>query len=380
MSWIDVVIASLILVSAVRGWTQGILRQLGGLVGRALGLLGGVYLAISVSRHATAVAWRPLEVVLIVVTCTLVGGLILRFCGGVFSNRLREGHLGVIDATLGAGVGVGATLLTCWFVAVLLSVVAWGSLGESVNHSIILNYVERVLPTPPAIEGKLQAILDQANVPRLFASAVAPHLPSIVRGSLANSPSAATLGGVVFLKSYGGCSVTQLGTGMVVAPGVVLTAAHLLAGEKYVEVDGRRGRVVLFDPRYDVAGVRVAGLRVTPLLLGRPAPRGTRGQMWGFTSAEHQVVSDATALGAIRATGRDIYSSVIFARTLDVVATPFSSGETGSPVIFHGGVSAMVVQQTNFGSAQVYAVPVAQLRSDLARVSLHLVGHGRCVS
>ena len=380
MSWIDVVIASLVIISAVRGWSQGVLRQIGGLLGRVLGLVGGVYLAATLSPHFAYFAWRPLDAVLIVTISTVAGGLILRFFGGVFSNRLREGHLGVIDCVLGAGVGIGATLLTCWFVAVLLAVVSWGSLGESINHSVILKYVERVLPTPPDVEGKLQTVLDQTNVPLLFASAVAPHLPSIFHGLLSSSRIATAPEGVVFLESYGGCGVTQRGTGIVVAPDVVLTAAHLLAGEKYVAVDGRIGRVVLFDSRTDVGAVRVVGLKVVPLTLGMEAARGSREQMVGFDGADHRVVSDAVALGEIHAAGRDIYSSVVFARTLDVVATPFSTAETGSPVIFHGAVSAMAVQRTNFGSAQVYAIPVAQLRRDFSRVSSHPVAHGRCVN
>jgi uncharacterized membrane protein required for colicin V production len=380
MSWIDVAIAALAVVSALRGWAQGLLRQLGGVLGRIIGLVGGAYLAATLVPHITQVAWRPLDVVLIVIAATVAGGVIMRYFGGVFSNRIHESRLGLADSALGASVGVVGTLVTCWLVAAVLAAVPWGSVGQSVNHSVILRYVERVMPTPPAVESELQGVLDQLNVPSLFASVVAPTLPNIAHGLLPTIHHVASPSAVLVVEGYGGCGISNQGTGFVAAPGEVVTVAHLLAGEKSVLVGSLRGRVVLFDPRADLAVVRVAGLSTPALPLGSGASRGTQGEMVGYASLDDRVSSRAISLGTLSAPGRDIYSGPVFRRTMDVVLTPFDASESGSPVLMHGAVSSVAVQRVVFDSSLAYAIPVAQIRTELAHVSPSTVSTGRCVN
>jgi uncharacterized membrane protein required for colicin V production len=380
VSWIDVAIASLVVVSALRGWSQGLLRQLGGFLGRIIGLVGGAYLAATLAPHITQVAWRPLDVVLIIIAAAVAGGLILRYFGGVFSNLIHESRLGLADSALGASVGVVGTLVTCWFVAAILAMVPWGSVGQSVNHSVILRYVERVLPTPPAVESELQGVLDRLNVPSLFANVVAPTLPSIAHGPLLTTHHVASPSGVVEVEGYGGCGISNQGTGFEVARGEVVTVAHLLAGEKSVLVGSLLGRVVLFDPRADVAVVRVAGLSAPALPLGSGVPRGTQGEMVGYASSGDRVSSRAITLGTVSAPGRDIYSGPVFLRTTDMVLTPFDANESGSPVLMHGTVSGVAVQRAVVDSSLAYAIPVAQIRTELAHVSSSTVATGRCVN
>lgn len=380
MSWIDVAIASLVVVSALRGWSQGLLRQLGGFLGRVIGFVGGAYLAITLTPHIPQVAWRPLDVVLIIIAATVAGGLIMRFFGGVFSNWIHENRLGLADSALGASIGVVGTLITCWFVAALLAVVPWGSVGQSINHSVILRYVGRALPTPPAVESELQGVLNQLNVPSLFARVVAPTLPSLVHGPLSTTHHVASPSGVVVVEGSGGCGISQLGTGFVVAPGVVVTMAHLVAGEKNVLVGSQPGRVVLFDPRADVAVVHVAGLGAPALTLGSDAPRGSSGQLVGYASLADRVSSRAILLGTVSAPGRDIYSGPVFTRTMDLVIVPVDASESGSPVLVHGAVASVVVERAVFDSSLAYAIPVTQVRNELARVSRTTVSTGLCVN
>ena len=179
MSWIDVAIVSLVVISALRGWSQGMLRQVGAFLGRIAGFVGGSYLALAISPHVTEVAWRPLDVVLIIATCVVAGGLIVRFFGGVFSRRIHEGRLGLVDSVLGASVGIVGTLVTVWLIAAILAVVPWGSVGQSINNSVILKTIQHALPTPPSMESRLQGVLDQVHVPSLFANVVGPTLPNV---------------------------------------------------------------------------------------------------------------------------------------------------------------------------------------------------------
>ena len=116
------------------------------------------------------------------------------------------------------------------------------------------------------------------------------------------------------------CGLAVQGSGWVAAPGLVVTNAHVVAGEDdtTVEADGGRGmdaQAVAFDPHNDVAVLRVAGLERAgaapahrtrrvgapvgdPRLSPRTAPTGP---MPGRLGATRTVISqDAYGNGPVR--------------------------------------------------------------------------------
>ncbi len=380
MSWIDVAIASLVVVSGLRGWSQGLIRQTGALLGRLIGLIGGLYLAVRVVPHVAATAWRPLDVVLIIIASTVAGSLILRFFGGVFSRRVHESRLGVADSLLGASVGVVGTLISCWLVAALLTVVPWSTVGASINKSVILRYVQRVLPAPPAVASRLQGVLSQLNVPSLFADVVAPTLPSYVTRPLSTRHDVATPEGVVLVVAAGACHVTNVATGFVVAPHEVVTVAHALAGERTFLVAGRAGRVVAFDPASDLAVLMSPGLEVAPLDLAASSPARSTALVVGYRSTTDRASTQAILAGTVTGAGRDIYSGPVFTRTMDVVVASLTTSEYGAPVLVGGRVVGVVARHVIAGGALVYAARLGQLREVLARRSPHPVSTQRCVN
>ncbi len=380
MSWIDVAVASLVVIATLRGWSQGLLRQLGSFLGRVLGLVGGCYLAVEVAPHIRDTVWRPLDVILIIGVSTVAGGLLLRYFGGVFSARLRESRLGLADSGLGAAVGAVGMLVTCWFVAVLLSVVPWSSVGRSINKSVILRYVQQVLPSPPAVEGRLQAVLSEVNVPSLFSNVVAPLLSGKPPRLLATVHHVSSPSAVEPVFAWGGCDGDTSGTGFAVAPDEVVTTAHLLAGQSSVVVAGRSATVVGYDPSSDLAVLRVVGLNVSPLgVSSSPATRSSA-QVVGYPTPNDRARSDAYVLGQVRAPGRDIYSGPVFLRTMDVVAAPLDPAESGAPVLVDGQVAAVIVERAVADTDLDYAVPASQLRQDLAGVTSRAVSTQRCLS
>lgn len=380
MSWIDVAIVAVTVVSGLRGWSRGLVRQLGTLIGRMIGFVGGLYLAAAASARVSTVAWRPLVVVLVIVASTVVGGVIVRYFGGAFSHRLREGHLGTLDKLLGAGVGVAGMVVTCWLVGALLAVVPWSTVGQSVNRSVILRYVQRVLPAPPAVESRLQGVLSQWHVPSLFADVVSPVLPAYAPRTLSTRHHVTSPSGVVSVRASGGCHRTNWGTGVVVAPHEVVTAASLVAGERRVVVDGHASRVVLFDPVSDLAVVQSVGLGATPVAVATSSPATSRALVVGFQSPNDRVATGALFLGAVTGAGRDIFSGPVFTRTMDVVVASLTATQDGSPVLVNGAVVAVVAEPVMAHAMLAYAVPLAQLRAGVARVSTATVSTQRCVN
>ena len=380
VSWIDVAIVALVVIAGLRGWVVGLLRQLGSFVGRIVGFGVGCYVAVAEAPHVTAIAWRPLDVILIIAVCTVAGGLIMRFFGGIFSARLHEGRLGLADSVLGASVGVAGMLVTCWLVAAILAVVPWSSVGQSINKSLILKTLQHVLPTPPAVESRLQGVLSQLNIPSLFANVVAPTPPTLAHGKLTTRHHVSSPEAVLLVRASGGCGLTNQATGFLVSTHEVVTVAHLLAGETTVTVAGRLARVVFFDPRSDLAVLRTAQTRTTPLALAASAPSTTLATVVGYQNATDRTSTRAVLAGAVSAPGRDIFSRGVFTRTMQVVAAPLTASEDGAPVLVNGSVVAVVADRTAVDSSLVYAVPLEQLREALLRVSSTPVSTQRCVN
>lgn len=381
VSWIDVAIAALVVVAGLRGWSQGLLRQLGALLGRVVGLVGGSYLAVALAPRISNVAWRPLDVIVIIIASTVAGGLIMRYFGGVFSNRLHEGHLGLADSLLGASVGVIGVVVSAWFVAALLTVVPWSAVGQSINQSIILKYVQRALPSPPAVESRLQGVLSQLNVPSLFADVVAPSLSLSQPASLVTRHDLTSPPGVVTVQASGGCDLSTLGTGVVMAPNLVVTVAHLVAGQTSFIVGARIARVVVFDPVSDVAVLRTSGLDAAPLVLAAsPPPPRSPALVVGYRSLTDRSATGAVFVGSVSGRGRDIFSGPVFTRTMDVVAAPISASEFGAPVLVRGDVVGVVAAPVLANSALVYAVPLDSLRALIDHAGSTPVSTQRCVN
>ena len=378
MSWIDVAIASLVVIAALRGWSLGLLRQLGTLIGRVLGLVGGAYLAARVAPHVREALWRPLDVILIIVVATVAGGLLLRYVGGVFSRRLHENRLGLADSVLGASVGAVGMLLTCWFVAALLAVVPWSSVGQSINRSVILRTVQRVLPAPPAIEGSLQAVLSQVNAPALFADVVAPTL-SGAHGTLLVHHDVSAPSGVVAVYATGRCDLDGEGSGFLVAPGEVVTTAQVVAGQSQVVAQGEPATVVYFNPRSDLAVLR-AGVAGSSLALGSTVRAGTAGTVAGYWAPRDRTVSTAVILGQVSAPGRDLYSGATFTRAALVVAATTTAQDTGAPVLVNGAVVGVVAERAVADTSLSYALPVSEVRAALAGAASHAVSTQGCIN
>jgi hypothetical protein len=65
---------------------------------------------------------------------------------------------------------------------------------------------------------------------------------------------------------------------------------------------------------------------------------------------------------------------------MDVIASPITTSESGSPVLVRGTVVGVVIERAIVDSTLAYAVPVAQVRAQLARVTSAAVSTQRCVS
>jgi|GEM_PF-403800 len=163
------------------------------------------------------------------------------------------------------------------------------------------------------------------------------------------------------------CRIAQFGTGFVVGPDLIATAAHVVAGilAPIVRLDGAdiSTRVVAFDPVSDLALLRPTGDVVLPpaLELGYPTA-GVMGVVLAHDGDGVRVVLPMVVDRLIRATGEDIYGRSGGGRdALELVAS-IRSGHSGAPVVDGDGlVLGVLFSRLRGGGPVAYAVQGSEL-------------------
>lgn len=152
-------------------------------------------------------------------------------------------------------------------------------------------------------------------------------------------------------------TLSAVGTGFVVAPGRVLTAAHVVenAATPTVIIGGESlaGRVITADPRLDVALIEVAQLSAPALTLS-PQPPKVLDDVYAF----------GNPLGGATSASRGIVSAVSD-RTVQTDAA-VNPGNSGGPLLNDAGdVVGLVISKNAEAEGVSFAVPVDRLRAFL---------------
>lgn len=370
MNWIDLVIIGLVILAALRGHRAGALRQIGSFVGFVVGFFVGTQFAPSLASSITHATWRPALALGLVIVAAFAASTLGQLVGSIASRSLEALHLGLVDRVAGVAVGVVGALVVCWMVAGLLGSTAWGSLAGEIQNSFVLRALNAVLPPVPAVESRVQALFRNADFPSIFASIVAPTLPS--SGPPTHlGPLVRSLGSPLSVQKVlasGGCANVHEGTGFFVAPHEVVTNAHVVAGASTITVGGARAIVALFDPRQDLAVLRVPSLAEPPLRFLRTTPEaGTPAHVVGFPLDATRTGAPAVIRGELSGQGRDIYNRGLLTRTVLVVDAQVQPGNSGSPVLVGPFVAGVIVSKSISQPETAYAIPDRFVRYDLAR-------------
>lgn len=380
MTAIDWIIVAFTVLMAVWGYAQGLIVGALSLVGFLAGAYLGARLVPLILQGGSRSPYAPLF--------SLFGAFLL---GGIlasgfevlgFGLRRRLGHaLGVLDGVGGAVLLGAAGLVLCWIAgAVALQTPGVRGLRHDIQRSSILAALNKTLPPSGSL---LNALARFDPFPQI--QGAPPNVPA-PSSAIARKPGVQAAGRSVVRVLGTACGLGVEGSGWVARPGEIVTNAHVVAGETdtTVQLQGAgphlSAQAILFDPRNDVAVLRVPALSGVPSLPARVnAAPGTSAAVLGFPENGPYDVEPARLGATIAVQSEDAYGRGPIERKVTQFRGRVRSGNSGGPVVdANGRVLTTVFASTVGGGVRAgYGVPDSIVQADLARAS-GPVGTGPC--
>jgi uncharacterized membrane protein required for colicin V production len=369
LDWIIVAFAAILAAFGFRrGFIVGVLSFVGFAIGAFIGTRLGPLLLPQGSSSPYAPAFGLIG--------ALVAGAILASGLEGLGMRLRRALIipgvGILDGLLGAAFGAALSLGIVWIVAAVAAQAPGASqLSADIQRSTILRELNVLLPPSGPI---LNALARLDPLPSIAGPSpgVAAPAPRIARapGVKAASRSVVRVLGTA-------CGLAIEGSGWVAEPGVVVTNAHVVAGEQDTTVQvggappGLPAQPIAFDARDDIAVLRVAGLGARALSLGRSPASGSAGAILGYPE-NGPLDAQPGRIGRTQAVFTDdAYGRGPVSRLLTPLRGLVRPGNSGGPLVdVEGHVLTTVFAGTvSGGPAGGYGVANATVASVLAAAS-----------
>jgi len=280
LDWLIVAFASIL---AIFGFRQGFIVGVLSFGGFALGAFLGTRLAPLVLPQGSTSPYAPAFGLL----GALLGGAILASGLEGLGFRLRRTliipGIGLLDVVLGAVFGAALALGIVWIAAAVAGQTpGQGRLQADIQRSAILRKLNQVLPPSGPI---LNALARLDPIPSISGP---PPDVAAPEPAIAHAPGVQRAARSVVRVDGTACGLAIEGSGWVAEPDVVVTNAHVVAGETdtTVEVDGVSpslpAEAIAFEPQHDLSVLRVPELDLPSLRFAPSTPSGTPGAILGY--------------------------------------------------------------------------------------------------
>jgi S1-C subfamily serine protease len=386
MTKVDWLIVAFSVLLAMYGYIQGFIMGVLSLAGFAVGAFLGTRLGPLVLPGGSHSQYAPLFGL---VGALLAGAVLASGFEGIGARArvlLRLPGLRLVDGVLGAALTASVALGIAWIVgAIAFESTGSPVLRSDIQRSAILRGLNELLPPAGPILHALDRIDPLPSVHGPSANVPAPP-PAIVAEHkiVAAGPSV--------LKVLGtACGLGIEGSGWVAAPDVVVTNAHVVAGEAdtSVELDGNppeiRAEVIDFDPRDDIAVLRVPGLHERVLPIAANPKSGTPAAILGYPLDGGFDLEPGRIGQTEEVSTEDAYGNGPVLRSITALRGRVRPGNSGGPMVDKDGQVVATVFAAITGSSSGpggFAVPNSLVRTQLtlALARTRAVGTGQCAS
>jgi S1-C subfamily serine protease len=374
---LDWIVLGVVAFTALLGLWQGFV--IGAL--SAAGVILGGFVGARISPHLLPEGAHSPYTPLIALAGAAAGAILFEMIGSsvgtAIRRRLPPGPFRTADSAGGFAFGALAGLALVWILsAVALQLPGREHLRREVQQSRVLRQLNQIVPPQRA----LRALARVDPFPEIAGPAppVSPPDSRVlrdpdIRGAL---PSVVRVLGTA-------CGLGVAGSGWIAAPGVVVTSAHVVAGERDTTVDAPRSpplpaEAILFDVRNDVAILRVRGDLRGPPLRPAQARQGALGAILGYPENGPLTAKPARIGRTAVALSEDAYGRGPVPREITSLRGDVRQGNSGGPLVDEVGrvVGTIFAERIEGGAG--YAVPTDVVGNDLRRAG-RAVSTGDCV-
>jgi S1-C subfamily serine protease len=361
---LDWLIIAFSLAMAVWGYQQGLIVGVLSLAGFAVGAFLGSRLGPALLPEGSHSPYAPATALL---GALMIGGIVAVSMEGIAvaaRRRLlgvsgRRRGVAVAESSGGALLLVALALGLAWlFGAVALNAPGAKGLRQAVQQSAILRALNDAFPPSSGLINALNRIDPRVSIPGPSPDVAAPD------SKIARDPEVRAASGSVVRVLGTACGLGVEGSGWVAAPGLVVTNAHVVAGETDTTVtpagsdSSLDATAVHFDPTNDLALLRVGGMDDAPLSFAPAVRSGTTGAVLGYPENGPLTVTPARVGATGPVITQDSYGRGPVTRQLTALRGEVRSGNSGGPLVDGDGrVMGTVFAATTEGKPGGYAVP-----------------------
>jgi S1-C subfamily serine protease len=362
-------------VGFARGFLIGVLSL--------VGFAGGAYLGTRFGPQLLSEGNASPYASLFGLLGALLGGVILsgaaESIAGAMRSGIRSPAFALFDGLLGSVLAIALALGLAWLVAVIvLQTPGIRDARRPIQRSVILKQLNEILPS----EKVLKALSRFDPLPSIRGPQANVEPP---RSRYARDPDVLAAGQSVVRVLSNACGLGVAGSGWVAGPGIVVTNAHVIAGadDTSVEPNGSDSRLdataIAFDPRNDIAVLRVPALERPALQFAREVVPSEPGAVLGFPLNGPFRILPARIARTASVLANDAYGKRLVRRKVVGFRADVQPGNSGGPIVdVAGRVSGTVFSKVLLGPDGGYAVPNDIVRDTLARANSP-VDTGPCV-
>jgi S1-C subfamily serine protease len=340
---LDLIVLAVMVAAGYLGYRLGFIARVVSWTGLALGVVLAVAFVDDVMDvFSSQPSQTKLFVALVFFLLVASAGQAVGYAVGFALRRRLPARQGLhtSDRVGGAVVGVLGVLVAVWLLTpALASAEGWPA--RAARDSQVVRAINRYAPDPPPQAQRLGRAVAEGPFPEVFSRLNGPGgVGAPPTRALAPDVAARVASSVLKVEGEA-CDQVQAGSGFVAGANLVVTNAHVVAGEPRTEVETSDGRtlsatVVAFDPDRDLAVLRVRNLRLF-VLPGADGGEGTTGAVFGHPGGGPLRIAPARIAETVNAAGTDIYRTGRTSRRVHVLAANLAPGDSGGPLVDQQG-------------------------------------------
>jgi S1-C subfamily serine protease len=362
VSLIDIGIAVFALAMAAVGWERGLVRSALPLAGFVGGVFAGARLAPLLLEGGAESPYAPAVAAGGGILLGVFLAVALEGAGQRLSARLAERPATRrVDSAGGAMLFLGLALAAAWvFGAVALNLPGQNAreVREAVQRSSILVALNDVAPPSGAFLNALRRIDPTRSVRGPEADVGRPD------PALARDPEVVAASRSVVRVTGSACGLGIEGSGWVAGPGIVVTNAHVVAGQDDTQVTTTDGRTLdagalHYEPKNDLAVLGVPSLQGTPLDLVDKPRKGTASATVGYPEGGPLTLSPARLGRTGTVESQDSYGRGPIERRMTPFRGEVRNGNSGGAVIDGNGdvLATVFASSVSSGAPSGLGVP-----------------------